>query len=159
MWLLLILLIVVIIVMFASGSKDGFHFVGDKWLNMIKDGTKTINPIVGVKKEFDVPELVFGNRHDEVKVKVLKVNQYDSLEDLLKGEDFKAIMPTAKTAQEVQTELSPYFPPERLAGVGLCAVHVKVLEIKKAEPRENNYNRPTADKVDVVKAKSKKSKK
>lgn len=152
LWLLLLIFVVIIFCVTGGADIRKVH-VGPVWLQQIREGKKTIDIRAGSNKEFTEKELLMNNNSDAVHVKVLKVNHYNSLQDLVDAEDYKLIMADADSAASVVAALEKYFPPARIeAAGGICALHVKVDE--KATAALNVDGPVTKAKSDASKEKA-----
>lgn len=80
--------------------RASFHFdIRPKWEEAVKNGCKTIDVRINAQPYADV------NKEDiihyrSIKVKVKKIRAYPGLSDLLAYEDFRKIVPEAKSHQE-----------------------------------------------------------
>ncbi len=81
-------------------SKISFHFViKPEWESAIRDGRKTIDVRVNAEKYAEVKK---GDDiyYSSTEVRVKGIRAYPGLEDLLYHEDYRKVVPGAKTADE-----------------------------------------------------------
>ncbi len=80
--------------------KISFHFViKPEWEHAIREGRKTIDVRVNAEKYAEVKK---GDNiyYSSTEVRVRSIRAYPGLEDLLHHEDYRKVVPGAKTADE-----------------------------------------------------------
>jgi ASC-1-like (ASCH) protein len=85
--------------------RASFHFdVQPEWEKDIREGRKTIDVRINVQPYADVNK---GDiiQYRSAKVKVTKIRAYPGLSDLLAHEDYRKVVPAAKTHQEALQRL------------------------------------------------------
>ncbi len=85
--------------------RASFHFdVKPEWEKDIREGRKTIDVRINAQPYADVNK---GDiiQYRSAKVKVKKIRAYPGLSDLLAHEDYRKVVPAAKTHQEALQRL------------------------------------------------------
>jgi len=107
--------------------RASFHFdVKPEWEKDIREGRKTIDVRINVQPYADVNK---GDiiRYRSAKVKVTRIRAYPGLSDLLAHEDYRKIVPEAKSHQEalqrLLEEITHMVPPH-----GILAFEIESVE-------------------------------
>jgi ASC-1-like (ASCH) protein len=107
--------------------RASFHFdVKPEWEKDIREGRKTIDIRINVQPYADVNK---GDviQYRSAKVKVKKIRAYPGLSDLLAHEDYRKVVPAAKSHQEtlqiLLKEITHMEPPH-----GILAFEIESVE-------------------------------
>ena len=135
MWILLVMLILFIFSIFETVLHGGKKrkpdelYLGEEWFAELKSGNKTLDIRPGNNKQlmdFVGSSITYYHKKDTIKVKLVKINKYDNLDDLIKGEDTLAISPHFKTKAAAEKNLKEYYTAERVKDMGgLLVLHIK----------------------------------
>jgi len=103
--------------------------VKEKFFDAIQKGSKDIEVRVGYEtiRNIIVGERIIFTTHNSIqKVKISKINNYPSFNEMIKNECYLRIMPWAKQPEDVIELLKQYYPPnkEKLGVVALNFVKV-----------------------------------
>jgi ASC-1-like (ASCH) protein len=107
--------------------KASFHFdVKPEWEKDIREGRKTVDVRINVQPYADVNK---GDiiEYSSTKVKIKKIHAYPGLSDMLAHEDYRKIVPEAKSHQEalqiLLEEITHMGPPH-----GILAFEIESME-------------------------------
>jgi len=107
--------------------RASFHFdLKPEWEKDIREGRKTIDVRINAQPYADVNK---GDiiQYRSAKVKVTKIRAYPGLSDLLAHEDYRKVVPSAKTHQEalqrLLEEITHMEPPH-----GILAFEIESVE-------------------------------
>ena len=90
--------------------RSPFHFdIKPQWEDAIREGRKTIDVRVNAKPYADVEKGDIIKYHS-AKVKVKGIRAYPGLSDMLAHEDYRKIVPEAKSNQEALQKLLEVIP-------------------------------------------------
>lgn len=110
--------------------KAPLHFsIKPQWEEAIREGHKTIDVRVNAKSYADV-ETEDVIRYSSTKVRVKKIRAYSGLSDLLAHEDYKKIVPEAKSTQEALQKLLEAIP-HNAPPHGVLAFEIERIEHEK----------------------------
>jgi len=108
-----------------------FLRVKSAFLQAMKSREKKIEIRVGydtIKAIRPGDKINFITYIDYICSKILEVHNYTTLDDMLKFEDFRAIMPWAKTPAEVHEKLKEFYPDDKIKQFGVIAFHFEIIE-------------------------------
>jgi len=138
--ILIAMLIFIMVLSGKSGSAEGEYYLGEKWIDAVISGKKTVDVRPGPisKYEHNInKEITYVYKDKSVKVKVDNIIHYDTLKELLKEEGFEKIAPHQKSLESTLEEFDQWFDENKIKELGgINAIHISSLENKAAKDKK-----------------------
>lgn len=92
-----------------------------------------VGDTIHLRRDFrDANGILHDGEPDAARVKILAIREYPTFLAMTSAEDFKKVIPSAKTAQEAADEYNKYYSAQDQAKLGVLAVEVKLINQEKA---------------------------
>lgn len=87
-----------------------------------------VGDIIKLRRDVRLPDgTLQDGEPDQVRVQVVAVRQYKTFFEMLDTEDYKKVIPFAKTTQEATDEYDKYYSREDQAKYGVLAIEVAIV--------------------------------